>query len=53
MLAEIFFLRLETAAQAARRPKEDPPRERFVPLSQNSQFTFKDTLAARSRANFK
>jgi hypothetical protein len=42
MLAEIFMLRLETAAQAARRPKEGPLTERYVPFNPNSQFTFKD-----------
>jgi hypothetical protein len=46
MLAEIFILRLEIAARAARRPKEGPPKERFVPFSQNSQFTFKDSPVA-------
>jgi len=42
MLAEIFMVRLETAAQAARRSKEAQPKERFVPFSPNSQFKFKD-----------
>ena len=49
MLAEIFMLRLETAAQAARRPKEGPPTERYVPFNQSSQFTFKDRPAPRPR----
>jgi len=49
MLAEIFMLRLETAAQAARRPKEGPSKERFVPFSPNSWFTFKDRPAPRPR----
>jgi len=46
MLAEIFILRLESAA---RRPKEGPPKERFVPFSPNSRFTFKDRPASRPR----
>jgi len=49
MLAEIFMFRLETAARAKRRPKEGPPKERFVPFSPNSQFTFTDRPAPRSR----
>ena len=48
MLAEIFMLRLETAAQTARQ-KEGPPKERFVPFSPNSQFTFKDRPVPRPR----
>ena len=47
MLAEIYMLRSETAAQAARR--QDPPKQRFVPFNPNSQFTFKDRPAPRPR----
>ena len=46
MLAEIFILRLESTA---RRPKERLLKERFVPFSPNSQFTFKDRPVPRPR----
>jgi len=46
MLSEIFILQLELAA---RRPKEGPPKERYVPFSPNSQFTFKDWPPTRRR----
>jgi hypothetical protein len=44
MLAEIFILRLETAAIGARIQKEAAlsNNTRFVPFTPNNNFTFKD-----------